>query len=258
MDDLERAHRVREAEEAVASLPSDPEGAASITPHWFHQSRLADGRIIPGAKPLSLLEIEQEAALGPLDLAGRSVLDVGAWNGAFTFAAERRGAARVLATDQWCWLSPVWKGLETFLFLKRNLGSPAEYAALSVDETTLERVGPFDVVLMLGVFYHLPNPLTCLAELGRIARSTLVVETHCDCLDDPLPAMRYYPGSELNGDDTNWWGPNPACMVGLLRNAGFSEVVVREHPPARAATSFTPPRAEPAGRRRDAVAGSFE
>ena len=125
----------------------------------------------------------------------------------------------MLAVDQFCWFHEVWKGLETFLFLRRDSGSRAQYQALDVDETTLERVGAFDVVL-----------LNCLAEMARITRHCLVVETHCDMLDDPLPAMRYYPGLELGGDPTNWWGPNPPCMVGLLRNAGFPRVVVREHP----------------------------
>lgn len=230
MDDLDRIRRVRAAEEAVAPLPSTVEGAAAVTPAWHHESRLADGRIVPGTKKLPLLAIEHEAVFGPLELAGRSVLDVGSWNGAFTFEAERRGAARVLAVDQYCWFNEVFRGLETFLFLRRDYGSRAEYEALDIDETTVERVGGFDVVLFLGVFYHLPNPLNCLAEMARITEHCLVVETHCDMLDDPLPAMRYYPGLELGGDPTNWWGPNPPCMVGLLRGAGFPRVVVRKHP----------------------------
>lgn len=230
MDDVERAARVKAAEQAVAAVPSTQEGALAVTPHWHHESRLRDGSVVPGTKKLPLLGQEQDAVFGPLDLAGRSVLDVGAWNGAFTFAAERRGAARVTAVDNYCWFVEAWKGLETFLFLRNNYGSHAEYQALDIDETTVERVGEYDVVLLLGVFYHLPNPLNCLAEMARIARYCLVVETHCDCLDDPLPAMRYYPGLELGGDPTNWWGPNPPCMVGLLKNAGFGEVAVTENP----------------------------
>ena len=230
MDEIERAGRVRAAEEAVAPLPSTVEGAAAVTIHWHHESRLSDGRIVPGTKRLAMLDIEREAVFGPLELAGRSVLDVGAWNGAFTFEAERRGAARVTAVDQYCWFHEAFKGLETFLFMRRDYGSRAGYQALDINETTVERVGKFDVVLFLGVFYHLPDPLNCLAQMAGIAEHCLVVETHCDLLDDPLPAMRYYPGTEAGGDPTNWWGPNPACVEGLLRNAGFSRVVVREHP----------------------------
>lgn len=72
---------------------------------WFHTIDLGNGVITPGedSTPNKL----QTIAL-PADLKGSSVLDIGAWDGFFSFEAERRGASRVLATDDFCWSGPGW------------------------------------------------------------------------------------------------------------------------------------------------------
>ena len=89
---------------------------------------------------------------------------------------------------------------------------------------TPERVGTFDVVLFLGVFYHLLDPIAALTQIAALAREVLIVETHTDALETRRPAMIMYPGAELDGDESNWWGPNPACMVALLKQCGFAKV----------------------------------
>src|SRR5262245_46217259 len=67
--------------------------------YWFHSIDLGNGVVTPGSKSVALLRAESDAIFGPLDLRGKSVLDIGAWNGNFSFEAKRRLAARVLATD---------------------------------------------------------------------------------------------------------------------------------------------------------------
>ena len=70
--------------------------------YWWHSIRLPDGRLTPGEKSVDVLEAQWRAlALPPL--AGRSVLDVGAWDGWFSFGAEAEGAARVVALDSFVW-----------------------------------------------------------------------------------------------------------------------------------------------------------
>jgi len=79
-------------------------------------------------------------------------------------------------------------------------------------------------VLFLGVFYHLLDPIAALREIAPLARERLILETHVEETEDPRPLMIFYPGSELGGDRTNWWGPNTACVRELLQIAGFSRV----------------------------------
>ena len=79
---------------------------------WHQAIDFGDGLV---ARPERLQETRQfaDALFQGLDLRGKSVLDVGAWNGAYSFAAEARGARRVLATDHFTWTHPVFKGRET-------------------------------------------------------------------------------------------------------------------------------------------------
>src|SRR5215831_10985883 len=69
--------------------------------HWFHRIDLGNGIITPGQDIDGETKIEFNKI--PTDLRGKTVLDIGAWDGLFSFEAERRGAARVLATDSFCW-----------------------------------------------------------------------------------------------------------------------------------------------------------
>ena len=199
---------------------------------WFHSMELRPGIVTPGAKSEALLAAEANAILGPLDLTGRSVLDVGAWNGFFSFAAKRRGAARVLATDSFTWRHPAYRGRETLELARDELGLDVETRELDPTELDTAPIGSFDVTLFLGVFYHLIDPIRAIQALRRITRLVLVIETHQDALWLRRPTMIFYPGAELDNDPTNWWGPNPALMSGLLRSAGFARVFYQDHPMA--------------------------
>jgi len=209
---------------------------------WFHQIDLGGGLVTPGVDRSA----EKLATLGlPPALSGRTVLDVGAWDGYFSFEAELRGAARVVAVDPGVWRSPPgphnpWSGQEGFNLARRALGSQVEDLDIDLLDLSPGSVGTFDVVLFLGVFYHLPEPLPVLERVASVARERLIVETHVDLLHMRRPAMAYYPGSELSGDASNWWGPNVALLDSLLRGLGFArvEVVHRERLPYRVARSL--------------------
>jgi FkbM family methyltransferase len=200
---------------------------------WFHSFVLSDGTLVDGAKTPAILQAEFETILAPLSLDGLSVLDIGAWNGAYSFEAKRRGAARVLATDMFAWTHPRFRGLEKFLYVRKDSGLDVEYNLIDVPDITTETVGQFDVVLFLGVFYHLPDPLSAVKNLAEIAKRWLVLETHLDLDEVPYPAMRYYPDRELQDDPTNWWGPNRKCIEALLENAGFSQIRFTPYPTGR-------------------------
>jgi hypothetical protein len=108
-------------------------------------------------------------------------------------------------------------------------------------------LGRFDVVLFLGVFYHLLDPLSVLPRLRAATGGLLLFETHLDGRDTAEPRMVFYPGAELDADSTNWWGPNIACVNALLRAHGFARVLYREHPCGIAARGLFAawPEAEP-------------
>jgi tRNA (mo5U34)-methyltransferase len=185
---------------------------------WFHQIRLPDGSTTPGRDRSA----EKLAALHLPNLTGKTVLDVGAWDGYFSFAAERLGASRVLATDSYIWRQPA--GKDGFAHARKALGSSVEHMEIDVLDISPETVGHFDVVLFLGVLYHMRHPLLALERMASVTRQLLVLETLVDMTFLRTPAAAFYPW-RLHGDETNWWGPNRAAVLGMLSSVGFDRVV---------------------------------
>lgn len=158
----------------------------------------------------------------PESLTGLTVLDIGAWDGFFSFECERRGAARVVAADYFSWHGAGWGTKAGFEIAREALGSRVEDIDIDVMDLSPERIGRFDLVLFLGVLYHLRDPLVALERVASVTRSTAILETVVDCVGVKRPVAAFYPGRELNDDPTNWWGPNPAAMIGMLRSVGFA------------------------------------
>jgi tRNA (mo5U34)-methyltransferase len=197
---------------------------------WFHSINLGDGIVTPGHKSRYEISREAEAIFAPLNLRDRSVVDIGAWNGAFTVEAKRRGAARMLAVDHYTWAHPDFRGQQTFDLVMSRLGIDVETKLLDIQNAVAADIGRWQVVLFLGVFYHLFNPISALQVLAEITEEVLVLETHLDLEDLAQPAMVFYPDRELGGDATNWWAPNRAGMEALLRAVGFEKVLYAPNP----------------------------
>ncbi|MBX7164741.1 MAG: DUF1698 domain-containing protein [Pirellulales bacterium] len=200
--------------------PADLEEMQRIC--WFHRIQLDEGVVTPGLD--STPEKLQTICL-PANLAGKSVLDIGAWDGFFSFEAERRGARRVVACDSQVWKVPQI-GKHGFNFAKRILNSQVESVELEVLDIGPEKIGTFDVVLFLGVLYHLPNPVQALQKVASVVGEMLILETHVDLLDVPRPAIAFYPGDELNNDISNWCGPNGPALEGMLKAVGFQRTSI--------------------------------
>jgi tRNA (mo5U34)-methyltransferase len=195
--------------------------AEVATRTWFHTIDLGSGVVTPGQKDTATELVHMRLP----DLTGRSVLDIGTYDGFYAFEAERRGAARVLATDSWTWNWPGSDARRNFDLAHEVLGSRVVSQVIAVEDLSPEAVGgPFDVVLFLGVLYHAPDPLGYLRRLRSVTGGTAVIETVVDLLDVDVPAVAYYPGASLNGDASNHFGPNPAAVEGLLTDAGFARV----------------------------------
>lgn len=206
--------------------------------HWFHRIDLGAGVVTPGVDdtPAKLAELGM-----PGDLRGKTVLDVGAWDGFFSFEAERRGASRVVAVDSYCWSGEGWGTKAGFELARKALGSRVEDRHMEVLDLSPEDPGRFDLVLFLGVLYHMRHPLLALEKVFGVTGGRLILETEVDLAGLRAPAMAFYAGDELNRDPTNWWAPNPAGLVAMLRAVGFGRVEVVRPPrpfPYRLARSF--------------------
>ena len=205
---------------------------AAPTAPWFHTHSLPDGEVTPGSKSAAVLEAEA-GVIFKHGVAGKSVLDIGASDGFFSFEAERRGAARVLATDNFHWSGPGWGNKGGFDYAHARLGSKISSQDIDVPQISPETVGMHDVVLFLGVLYHVRDPLTALANAASVAGELLVVETVTALDLLPWPVMRFYEGDELGNDPTNFWAPNNRCLAGMARELGFKRVEMTGHPLTR-------------------------
>src|SRR5438128_11355699 len=110
----------------------------------YHSFRLPDGRVLEGAMTLAFLEDRVASYRLPEDLRGKRVLDIGPWDGYFTFEMERRGAD-VTAVD--------YVDLDTFRELHRAMRSRVKYERLDVYELSPERLGHFEIGLCFVALY---------------------------------------------------------------------------------------------------------
>lgn len=191
---------------------------------WLHSIDFGGGVTSPGIAKPGILEDFAAIMFRDGIVAGKSVLDIGCWDGFYSFEAHRRGARRILATDHFAWSEQCWGDRASFELARAHLAPAVEVMDIDLPELTPERVGRFDVVILAGVLYHLRHPFYMLERLARLATDTLIVETHLDAIDKAEPAMVFYPGAELANDPTNWWGPNAPCVTAMLKELGFAAV----------------------------------
>jgi tRNA (mo5U34)-methyltransferase len=196
--------------------------------HWWHTIDLGDGVITPGKdnSPAKLERLQM-----PVEMRGKSFLDIGAWDGFFSFAAEKRGSTNVLATDKFVWegnLLPVMPrcSKEGFLTARALLNSKVRDMNIDPFEMAPENVGVFDVVLLAGVIYHVKHPWLLIEKVAAVTGEMLILETATDCNLMRRPAVALYRKGELGGDDTNWCGPNIPALRNMLLESGFKSVKV--------------------------------
>ena len=135
---------------------------------WWHSIDLGDGYVTPGVRKLDDLQERYNSFRLPDDLSGKRVLDIGCWDGFFSFEAERHGA-EVVAIDRW---RP-----ENFFKAHHALNSKVEFHEMSVYELSRSKLGSFDVVLFMGVLYHLQHPLLALQRVCEMTQEIAVIES---------------------------------------------------------------------------------
>lgn len=212
---------------------SEIENLISKAPYWHHRIELAPGIFTPGLQDTQALLLQISF---PEDLSGKRVLDIGARDGFFSFEAERRGAKEVIALDN------VPPHLTGFNVAHDILDSNVKWITGNVYDINPSDLGYFDLVLFLGVIYHLRHPLLALDRIYEIVNETgeLIVESHVidgGLVDkngnwqnlknyhDDLPHLalaQFYPKSELGNDETSKWAPNLTGLCGWVDAAGFN------------------------------------
>lgn len=226
---------------------------------WHHRIELGNGVVTPGLGASGQIAEDRFPSF-----TGRSVLDIGAWDGYYSFLAERKGASRVVALDHYAWgvdlkartaywdecrargelpdhsrdETEFWRGdtlpgRRGFDIAKRALGSAVETVVTDFMTADLDALGTFDVVLHLGVLYHMKEPLSALERLRRVTTEVAVIETEAVWIPgfEEQPLSTFFPGDELARDFGNWYAPNAAALVAWCRAAGFRRVDVVEGPP---------------------------
>ena len=192
---------------------------------WWHSFELPDGRRIEGVSPIGDLKERIGKFPIPDDLRGARVLDIGAWDGWFSFEMERRGAD-VVAVD--CWDNP------RFRQIRSALNSRVEYRQMDVYELTPDTVGRFDIVLFMGVLYHLKHPLLALERVCALTTGMAAVDSFIlrerlrpgENVEDRA-VMEFYETDEFGGQTDNWCAPSLPCLMALCRTAGFARVEYR-------------------------------
>lgn len=156
--------------------------------------------------------------LDSIDFRGKSVLDIGCWDGFQLFYAEARGASRVVGVDK---LDQRHMGAGARSFAKRKLRSSAEFIDMNVYELSPEKIGTFDIVMMFGVLYHLVHPMLGIERACSVCKNEFLLATHFLPSTDPMPWCVLYAGAELDHDASNWSGPNRIWILKALEMQGF-------------------------------------
>ncbi len=225
---------------------------------WCHSIDLGNGVITPGlskTRPLGDQELP--------DVAGKSVLDIGAWDGLNSFLVEKRGAERVVALDHYAWgvdmvgrnlywqecrsrgvypdyrldetkfWDPALPGKAGFDLAKEVLDSKVESKLGDFMKVSVGEIGVFDVVLFLGVLYHLRDPLGALEKVRSFTKEVAVIETSAVLVPghEGESLMRYYPADELDGDFGNYFGPSEETLASMLKGVGFKKTLTVAGPP---------------------------
>tara|TARA_Y100000590_G_scaffold470070_1_gene661779 strand:+ start:3055 stop:4026 length:972 start_codon:yes stop_codon:yes gene_type:complete len=212
-----------EINKIIESVPVQKNGIFS----WYHSFRF--GSVYAPGSITSLKYQMWVSSLIPENLEGKTILDIGAADGFYSFLCESRGAKKVVAVD--------WFKFPGFTAAHKILNSKVEFQKLVIDDSTLgftklkSDIGTindieekFDIVLLFGVFYHLPNPTMVIQKLFE-KTDMLLIASHI--IDSKELAMYYYPeGSLTSGDTTNWWVPTPPCLIDIGTRIGFEKSVL--------------------------------
>lgn len=204
---------------------------------WWHRIPITPGYTTPGICPHGHSgDFESRFGL-PKDLTGLKILDVGGYDGLFSFECEKRGASKVDMIDYYQG-SPNKNPNRPFQLAKEILNSNVLYQSSKLESytprLTTGKLIQYDLILYYGVMYHIENPTGAVAKLLRLAKpgGTILVETTIsdpDLYNDTRALLQYKPGWEE--DPTNQYYPNKKWIEEAFVQHGAKsvEVVYRDN-----------------------------
>lgn len=221
---------------AIGAPARDAERVRDSVALWFHTFALAPGIYTPG------IARDHTYRLGVLDpdlFAGRRVLDVGAFDGFYSFLAERRGARRVVAVDNEQYVDwvrgrfgVVLEGGAGFRAVAALTGSRVQYHRM--DALHVHALGErFDVVLCFGLLHRVTDPIALLRALAGVLASggEIVLETYGSRLPADPPAIEVRePGDVYPRDEFVYWAFAAQGLRRLARIAGLDDVEIVDQP----------------------------
>ena len=209
---------------------------------WFHNYEIAAGVWTNpyGDCPGSDYAARRWGILRTLlpDVRGKVCLDIGCSSGFFSLKLKELGAAYVLGIDD----GEQKNAIAQARFAASKVGLDVNFEILSTYE--LQKLNrKFDLVLFLGVLYHLRHPMFAMEQIRSVSAGTIILQTittrhnsnveelppdftgelqlQSPLLDDPLfPALRFIEGT-LGGDSTCWFVPTPSAVLAISRSVGF-------------------------------------
>jgi tRNA (mo5U34)-methyltransferase len=221
-------------------------------PYWYHRITLPDGTVTPGWAPISA----EKYAL-PKDMTGKRVLDIGAWDGYWTWEALKRGAAEVVAIDDFsdtCGQPIKRDGWKTFDLCRTAFGftrphkqrlhtwkdgkQTCQRLSMSVESLVTEEDGSFDIIMCFGTLYHLKNPMLALERIQAVLKPDGQLFIESAICDDYSPyrgglnrgyrgkhmLAEFYPSDEYGQNPSNWWVPTLPALGYMVQASGFENV----------------------------------
>lgn len=216
---------------------------AALAP-WFHNLHLPSGHTTAPDHPLGDFPAFKWAQIGPhlpQDLTGRRALDIGCNAGFYSFQLAARGA-EVLALD----MDEHYLEQARWAAQELDPEGRVDFRRMQVYDL-VDLAESFDVVLFLGVLYHLRYPLLALDIVAERTAGTLVLQTltmpgdppsevppdlgidERDALTQPGWPRAAFIERRLAGDPTNWWAADDACVQAMARSAGLRVVATPAH-----------------------------
>ena len=217
---------------ALGAPALDAERVRDSVALWFHTFALAPGIYTPG---IARDHGYRLAVLGADRFAGRSVLDVGVFDGFYSFLAEARGARRVVAVDNEQYVDWVrarfavtLEGGAGFRAIAGLVGSRVEYRRM--EALDLQQLGErFDVVLCFGILHRVTDPIGLLRTLADVLApgGEILLETYGSHLPCDAPAIEVHERGDVYArDEFVYWGFSAASLRRLARIVGLDEVQV--------------------------------
>jgi tRNA (mo5U34)-methyltransferase len=194
-------------------------------PYFFHRIELPDGLVTPGWSDPRTEKLPYYRL--PEDMTGMRVLDIGCAEGFFSFEAERRGAAEVVAIDSFP------DSVRRFNICREAFDARAQAFLTNVYDLSERTFGTFDLVMFFGVLYHLRHPLLALEKVFSVCSGTVLLQTAS--FENPAlgeaSAAEFHPFGIQSGppdnplfDPTVFWIPNSACVRDMMAHVGFEDI----------------------------------